>query len=52
LSSPPRRAHAQLSLLEISHVVSDRVGVPRLAAWPVSAAPASAGAAAEDVDFV
>ncbi len=46
---PVRCFPPQLSLLEISHVVSDRAGVSRLDAWPVSAAPASA---AEDVDFV
>ncbi len=40
----------QMSLLEISHVVSDRAGVPRLDAWPVSAAPPAG--AADEVDFV
>jgi hypothetical protein len=43
-----RMSLLQLSLLEISHMVSDRANVPRLDEWPVTAAPADAG----DVDFV
>jgi hypothetical protein len=41
-----RMALLQLSLLEISHVVSDRAGVPRLDAWP------GKGGAGDSVDFV
>ena len=42
-----RMSLLQLSLVEISHLVSDRAGVPRLEAWPVAAPPAG-----DSVDFV
>ena len=41
-----RMSLLQLSLLEISHLVSDRAGVPRLDSWPVTAPPT------DGVDFV
>ena len=42
-----RMSLLQLSLLEVSHLVSDRAHVPRLAAWPVTGSSANG-----DVDFV